>query len=149
MGSMSGTASTEIDAPLDRVWARVADIGRSHEWQGGVDSVRVLERDREGRPALVETHSDAGVRSIRSQLRFAYEPPVRLSWRQERGDLRVVSGAWDLEDLGGGRTRATYTLDSDPGRVLGMLVRGPVEERLRDKLVYARPGELKAAVEAR
>jgi hypothetical protein len=58
-----------------------------------------------------------------------------------------VEGAWILEDLGGGRTKATYELDSDPGRVLGMLIRGPVESAVRSMLVNARPGELKKRVE--
>ena len=66
---------------------------------------------------------------------------------QEKGDLKSVEGAWILEDLGDGRTRATYQLDADPGRVLGMLIRGPVEGKLRDILVNARPGELKKAIE--
>ena len=52
------------------------------------------------------------------------------------------------EDLGEGRTRATYTLDSDPGRVLGMLIRGPIEAAIRAMLVNARPGELKGRVES-
>jgi len=82
-------------------------------------------------------------------VRFSYEPPARLAWTQEKGDLKSVEGSWVLEDLGDGRTRATYTLDSDPGRVLGMLLRGPVESAVMAMLVNARPGELKAYVEGR
>jgi len=40
-------------------------------------------------------------------------------------------------------------LDSDPGRIIGMLIRGPVESVIRSMLVNARPGELKARVEGR
>ena len=43
--------------------------------------------------------------------------------------------------------RATCTLDGDPGRMLGMLIRGPVESAIRGMLVDGRPGELKARVE--
>ena len=39
-------------------------------------------------------------------------------------------------------------LDVDPGRMLGMLVRGPVEGKLRDMLVNGRPQELKARAES-
>ncbi len=77
-------------------------------------------------------------------MRFTYEGPTRLSWEQVKGDLKHVVGSWDLEDLGDGRTRATYTLEGDPGRMLGMLVRGPVEGQIRKLLVESRPGELKA-----
>jgi hypothetical protein len=80
-------------------------------------------------------------------VRFSYAPPTRLTWVQEKGDLKSVEGSWTLEDLGDGRTRATYTLDSDPGRVLGMLLRGPVETTVTGMLVNNRPGELKARVE--
>ena len=147
MAHMGGTANTEIDAPIDVVWAVVEDVLSAPEWQGGLVRLSALERDDEGRPTLVESESDIKIRHVKTQVRFRYEPPTRLSWAQEKGDLKSVEGSWTLEDLGGGRTRATYTLDGDPGRVLGMLIRGPVESAARAVLVNARPGELKARVE--
>ena len=147
MARMGGSASEEIDAPMEAVWAIVEDVLTAPDWQGGLDSMTALERDDEGRPTLVETENDIKVRRIKTQVRFRYEPPRRLSWTQEKGDLKSVEGAWELEDLGNGRTRATYRLDSDPGRMLGMLIRGPVEAATRSMLVNARPGELKKRVE--
>jgi hypothetical protein len=147
MAHMGGTASAEIDAPLEQVWAIVEDVLTAPDWQGGLVAVSALERDSAGRPTLVESESDIKVRHVKTQVRFGYEPPTRLSWAQEKGDLKSVEGSWMLEDLGDGRTRATYTLDADPGRVLGMLIRGPVESAVRAMLVNARPGELKARVE--
>jgi carbon monoxide dehydrogenase subunit G len=145
---MGGTASTEIDAPLERVWAVVEDVLSAPEWQGGLVEIAALERDGDGRPTLVESVSDIKVRQVKTQVRFSYDAPTRLSWSQEKGDLKSVEGSWLLEDLGEGRTRATYTLDGDPGRILGMIIRGPVEAAARAMLVNARPGELKAQVEA-
>jgi ribosome-associated toxin RatA of RatAB toxin-antitoxin module len=145
---MGGTASAEIEAHLDDVWAVVEDVLTAPEWQGGMVAMSALERDAAGRPTLVETENDIKVRHVKTQVRFRYEPPMRLSWTQEKGDLKSVEGSWTLEDLGEGRTRATYTLDSDPGRVLGMLIRGPVEAAIRAMLVNARPGELKVRVES-
>ena len=147
MAHMGGTASAEIEAPIDAVWAVVEDVLTAPEWQGGLVEISMLERDGERRPTLVESVSDIKIRHIKTQVRFAYEPPTRLSWKQEKGDLKSVEGSWELEDLGDGRTRATYTLDGDPGRVLGMLIRGPVEAAARAMLVNARPGELKERVE--
>lgn len=149
MAHMGGTAEAEIDAPIEEVWALVEDVLIAPEWQGGLVSVTALERDGEGRPTLVESVSDIKVRQVKTQVRFSYEPPTRLSWTQEKGDLKSVEGSWALEDLGEGRTRATYTLDGDPGRVLGMLIRGPVEAAARAMLVNARPGELKERIEGR
>jgi carbon monoxide dehydrogenase subunit G len=147
MGALGGSASAEIDAPLEKVWEVVADVESAPDWQGGMKSVTALERDGEGRAALIETEADAKVTTVKSRVRFSYEGPTRLAWTQEKGDLKSLVGSWDLEDLGGGRTRATYSVEADTGRMLGMLVRGPVEGMLRDMLVNARPGELKEHVE--
>jgi hypothetical protein len=70
-----------------------------------------------------------------------------LRWTQVKGELKSVEGRWDLEDLGGGRTRATYWLEVDLGRMLGMVIRGPLVDLLRANLVNARAGELKRAIE--
>lgn len=149
MAHMGGSASAEIEAPIDAVWPVVEDVSIAPEWQGGLVALTPLERDGEGRPTLVESETDIKVRRVKTQVRFRYEPSTRLSWTQEKGDLKSVEGAWILEDLGNGRTRATYTLDSDPGRVLGMLLRGPAEAAVMALLVNARPGELKQYVEDR
>jgi carbon monoxide dehydrogenase subunit G len=147
MAKLGGSASTEIDAPLDAVWAVVEDVLSAPEWQNGLVSMTALETDGEGRPTLVEVENDIKVRTVKSQVRFAYDAPTRLSWSQVKGDLKSVDGSWDLADLGGGRTEATYTLDGDPGRMIGMLIRGPVEGAIRSMLVNGRPGELKQRVE--
>lgn len=147
MARMGGTESAEIEAPIEAVWAVVEDVLAAPEWQGGLVSVEPLERDDEGRPTLVESTSDIKVRHVTTQVRFGYEPLARLSWTQEKGELKSLQGSWELEDLGGGRTRATYSIDADPGRILGTLLRGPLEGAVTGMLVNARPGELKERVE--
>jgi carbon monoxide dehydrogenase subunit G len=147
MARVAGSATAEIEAPLERVWKVVEDVESAPDWQGGLNAVRTIERDDEGRATLVETETDARLRTIKARVRFGYEPPTRLTWKQEKGDLRSLVGAWELEDLGGGRTRATYAIDSDSGRVLRLLLRGPAERIVVDLLVKSRPGELKARVE--
>jgi uncharacterized membrane protein len=143
MGTIEASASTEIDAPIDRCYAEAADLEHISEWQGGVEDVEVLERDGQGRPKLIEIATDAKVRVVRAKVEFSYSEPTSITWTQKKGDLKSVDGSWTFEDLGGGRTKATYAMKADPGRVLGMLVRGPVEDKLRDLLVKERPGELK------
>jgi ribosome-associated toxin RatA of RatAB toxin-antitoxin module len=138
MGHLGGSASAEIDAPLEKVWAVVQDVMAAPEWQGGLDKMTALERDPDGRPALVETENDIKIRCVKSRVRMRYEGPTRLSWTQEKGDMKSVEGAWELEDLGGGRTRASYRLDADPGRMLGLVIRGPVEAATRAILVNGR-----------
>jgi ribosome-associated toxin RatA of RatAB toxin-antitoxin module len=145
---MDGTATEEISAPIERCYEIAADVDNISEWQNGVQKVNVLERDDQDRPLLVELVTDAKVTTIKTRVRFSYDAPNGLSWKQEKGDLKSLVGSWSFESAGNGTTRATYSLDGDPGMVLGMLVRGPVEGKLRDLLVNGRPGELKARAEA-
>jgi carbon monoxide dehydrogenase subunit G len=147
MGFLEGSSSAEIDAPLEQVWKVVADVESAPDWQGGMKDVEALEHDDQGRPTLCETSADAKVTTIKTKVRFTYEEPTKLSWTQVKGDLKSMDGSWELEDLGDGRTRATYALGGDTGRMLGMVIRGPVEDQLRKFLVEARADELKAHVE--
>jgi ribosome-associated toxin RatA of RatAB toxin-antitoxin module len=148
MATLGGTASADIDAPLHRIWTIVADVEAWPEWQETLSAVDVEQRDAEGRPSLCEVIFDAGIQTIRTVQRIRYEPPLSLAFSQESGSLKSLHGSWRLEDLGGERTRATYQLDVEPGGFLNMLVRGAVEERLRELLVTRLPGQLKARAEA-
>ena len=147
MANLGGRASTEVDAPIEACWALAEDVGSAPEWQSGLEEMNVRERDGQGRVLSAESVSDAKVRKVKSVVRFSYDEPRRVSWKQEQGELKALDGAWELEDLGDGRPRVPYWLDGDPGRVLGMLIRGPVEDKIRDVLVKGRPGEFKARVE--
>jgi uncharacterized membrane protein len=148
MGTIKGDRTVEIDAPIERCYEIASDIENSPEWQGSLKDVEVLERDGERRAVLVETESDAKVKSVRALLRFSYEPPTGIRWVQEKGDTKSLHGSWSFEDLGDGRTRATYALEADPGRMLGMLLRGPAEAKVRDFLVGNAAEGLKEKAEA-
>ena len=144
MGMMGGEASLEIELGIDELWAIVEDVETAPDWQAGLEEMRVLERDGDGRVLRAESVSDAKVRQVKSRVVFSYEEPFRVTWRQEKGDLKSLVGEWHLEEASGGVTLATYRLEGDPGRMLGMLVRGPVEDRIREILVDGRPRELAA-----
>ena len=147
MGNLSATASSEIEAPIERVWEIVADIEGWPEWQATITEIDVEERDAANRPALCEVVFDAKVQTIRTVQRLHCESPHLLSFAQERGSLKSLTGSWRLEDLGDARTRATYALDVEITGMLGMLVTGAVQDKLRQRLVDALPGELKARAE--
>ncbi len=146
MGILEGESTAEIDAPLERVWALVEDVERGPEWQGGMRSLLAVERDAEDHVLLADTETDAKLRVLKAQVRFSYEPPTRLIWEQTAGELKSISGSWELEDLGDSRTRARYWAGVDLGR-LGLLIRGPILDVLRQQLAGARANELKAAIE--
>ena len=148
MGLIKGDRSVEVDASIERCFEIAANIEAAPEWQGSLQDVEVLERDADKRATLVETKSDAKVKSVRALLRFSYDEPKRIEWVQEKGDTKSLRGWWDFEDLGGGRTRATYALEADPGRVLGMLLRGPAEAAVRDFLLGGAADGLKRQAES-
>jgi uncharacterized membrane protein len=148
MGVIKGDRSVEIEAPIERCFEIAADVGKAPEWQGSLKDVEVLERDGERRAVLVETESDAKVKHVRALLRFSYEPPTTIRWVQEKGEPKSLHGSWTFEDLGGGRTRATYALEADPGRLLGLLLRGPAEGKVRDFLVAGAAEGLKRRAES-
>ena len=150
MADLSGSHSLEIDAPVERCFEIAADVERAPEWQGVMKDAKALEFDEDGRPSLVETHLDSSVAKHRINLRFTYDEPHGLRWTRESGDLKALEGSWRFEDLGGGRTRATYALDIGLNRALSMLaktVKGPAESRVRQLLAHRPVEGLKARAE--
>ena len=50
VGDLSGEASVEIAAPVERCFAIAADVERAPDWQGAMRSARALQRGAGGRP---------------------------------------------------------------------------------------------------
>jgi ribosome-associated toxin RatA of RatAB toxin-antitoxin module len=143
MADISGSHSLEIDAPVEVCFDIAADIESAPEWQGAMKSAEALEYDDEGRPTLVDTAIDSGVAKHKMKLRFAYDEPHRVTWSRESGDLKSLEGRWQFDDLGDGRTRATYALDIGLPRALALLrkgIKGPAETKVRE-LLANRPVE--------
>ena len=134
MGNLTAERSIEIDAPLEEVYEIIADLDSTPEWQEAMISIDVLERDEEGRVELADIKSDAKVKQVTNRMRFTYDPPDGINWFQEKGDMKSLEGEWRLESIDANRTRATYWLEGDPGRMLGMLMRGPVEGKVKEFL---------------
>ena len=143
MADLEGSSWIDIDAPIERCFEIIADVERAPEWQGAMQKAQALTYDDRGRPVLVETQIHAIVARVTVWLRFDYFEPTGMRWTRERGDLESLSGAWQLQDRGDGRTRATYSLEIGLTRTLGLLrkgVRGPAEAKVRE-LLTNRPVE--------
>jgi uncharacterized membrane protein len=149
MGTLEASWSVEIGAPTQRCYDIAADIEGAPEWQGTLERIEVMKRDREGRPLVVDTISDASIKKVKSRLRFSYDPPDGIAWEQEEGEVKWLTGSWEFQDAGDGRTRATYRLRSDPGRILSMLLRGPVEGKVKELLTKGAAEGLKKEAEGR
>jgi ribosome-associated toxin RatA of RatAB toxin-antitoxin module len=147
MGTIRGEAATEIAAAVGEVYAVAADAEGAPRWQPEIQVAECLERDADGRQVRVRIETETPVKRLTSLLVYTYRSPTLITWTQEDGDLKSVEGSWELDSLAGERTLATYTLEVDPGRILGMALRGPVIGILRGKLVETMPGKLKAFVE--
>jgi ribosome-associated toxin RatA of RatAB toxin-antitoxin module len=144
---VSGESSGEVEASIESCWSVVEDLSRAPEWQQGLRSVTVVERDADGRPLVCDTVIDAKFRDVSCRVRCSFEPPRRMTFERISGEIPALRGSWELEPLGPERTRAVYALAVDPGRV-GLLAR-PLEKALRPIVVGSRPAELAREVARR
>jgi uncharacterized membrane protein len=149
MGKLEASWTVEIEAPRELCWEIAADIEGAPKWQETLKTVDVIERDSEKRASLVETVSDAKVKEAKAILRFDYDPPGGISWEQESGDAKSLVGSWEFTELESERTKAVYALRADPGRVLGLLLRGPVEGKVKEALTRGAAEGLKGEAESR
>lgn len=147
MGVIKASHTVEIDAPRDRVFEVAADVANCAEWQPSVKRVEVLETDSDGRVSKCNMIADAKVKETKQRVRFDYDGPGGMSWEQEKGDVKSLFGSWNFTELDEDRTRATYELRVDPGRMLGMLMRGPVEDQVKKFLTEGAAEGLKKQVE--
>jgi ribosome-associated toxin RatA of RatAB toxin-antitoxin module len=134
MAIISAERKVEVQASISTCWQIISDVGNTPEWQESMKTARILETDEEGRGRLVEISSDAKVREVTSKLEFSYEPEHSMTWEQVKGDMKWLTGRWSLESLAEDLTRAVYSLEADTGRMLGLLVKGPVEEKVKEIL---------------
>jgi len=104
-----------IEASPRQCFDALVDYETFPEWQRAVLGCEVLTRDREGRGKEVAFEVDAKVRPVSYTLDYSYEEPHLVSWRYVEGDVRDVDGEFVFEDLGDGKTLATYALRLDPG----------------------------------
>ncbi len=111
---------------LEDVWQAATDYERYTEFMPRTCEA-VVER-RQGDEVVFRTALDFVLKKVRYRLRLHLDREAgRVTWSQIDGDLRRVEGSWQLEDLGDGRTRITYTSRVEP--------KGPVPKRIMAGLV--------------
>jgi ribosome-associated toxin RatA of RatAB toxin-antitoxin module len=148
MSQFGGEGSIDIDAARKQCFELAADAERYPEWHPVIQSVEVLDRDAEGRTATARLVVDASVSVVTVEVEFAYEPPGIVELRRRSGDLKEMWTRFDLAELDAEQTRLEYSTGLDPGRMLSMMARGPVLDKVRRKLVDDALTAFKAAAEA-
>ena len=141
MGVTRSEHSEVVEASPADCLVALLDFGSYPEWQSAVKSAEILE---EGASPVVEFHVDAKLKTVRYVLRYHPEPPSRLWWEYVEGDLGSIAGEYRLEDQGDGTTRATYSVEIDPGR----FVPGPIRKVLTEGVMRLSVRELKTRVES-
>jgi ribosome-associated toxin RatA of RatAB toxin-antitoxin module len=128
MASYGDCQTAEVDATPQQCFDLLTDYERLPEWQGAVRSAAILERDAQGRGAVVEYEVDARVKTVRYRLRQVYDEPARLASEYLGGDFRDFSGEWRFVALDERRTRVELDLQIDPGRFVPAPVRGVIAD---------------------
>ena len=144
MASYGECKTAEIDATPQQCFDLLTDYERLPEWQGAVRSASILERDAQGRGAVVEYEVDARVKTVRYRLRQVYDEPARLASEYLGGDFRDFSGEWRFVALDERRTRVELDLQIDPGR----FVPGPVRGVIADAVMRRALRDLKTHLES-
>jgi ribosome-associated toxin RatA of RatAB toxin-antitoxin module len=118
-----------IQAPVDRVWATVAEIERYQESMETVRSVKILEQHGEHhRRAAWSVLLKGSV--LQWEEEEELDPENRLvAFKQIRGDLEYFDGQWRLEELGPEKTRVIFEVSFEIGIPMLAEMLNPVAQR--------------------
>jgi hypothetical protein len=132
-----------IEAPGTRILEVLCDFESYPQWARSVKNAEILERAEDGRAETVEfTVTPGPLPRVRYVLRYSYSP-TGIAWDYVEGDLRDISGSYELEESDDG-TRVTYHLAIDPGTIP---LPGFVKARAAREITRVALKELKKRVE--
>ncbi len=98
-----------FNVDINKVYDVLLDYEKYSEFMTGVDKVEVLEFNEES--SRVEYNINV-VKKLKYILSLKQQRPTKISWSFESGDLfKKNEGAWELEDLGDGKTQVNYTVE--------------------------------------
>jgi coenzyme Q-binding protein COQ10 len=121
------TRSIVINAPMEKLFGIIVDYEKYPEFLSEVKKVTCTNR----KGNEVDVHYVAEiVKTIKYSLRLKEEKPDKVSWSFIEGEfMKDNKGGWVLEDLGGGKTKATYNIEV----TVGMLVPKTILNALVDR----------------
>ncbi|MFN3199858.1 MAG: type II toxin-antitoxin system RatA family toxin [Bradymonadia bacterium] len=134
---MSGPVrqSIEIDATPEQVYDVIVDFERYPSFVPNQSGARIVKQEENRWEVEFELQI---VKRLTYNLKLTGVPGKSLRWQLVRGDMmKKNDGGWTLEELPGGRTKATYDIE--------VAVKGFVPKAISTKLVATTlPENLKA-----
>jgi len=146
MGLNWAEHTIEIAAPIETCFEAIIDYETFPTWQSAVIDTEVLDHDEVGRGSKVRLFIDAKVRKVDYTLAYRYEEPRLIEWDFVEGNgIDGADGHYVFEELGNGRTRATYKL----GLGLALPLPGMVARRAHSSTLKRSVEDLKREAERR
>jgi hypothetical protein len=146
MGLNWAEHTVEIAAPIETCFRAITDYETFPSWQSAVVDTEVLDWDKKGRGKRVHLVVDAKVRKVDYTLDYSYDQPERIEWDFVEGNgINDADGHYLFEDLGDGRTRATYKF----GLEVGIPLPGPIARRAHRQTLKASVEDLRREAERR
>ena len=148
MAEFGGEGTVEVATARERCFEVAAAVAGYPDWHPVIRSVTALAQDPAGRASRARAVVDANVATVTVEIGITYSEPGGVEVRRESGDLRAMWTTFEFVELDSGLTRVDYATALDPGRMLSMMARGPVLEKVRRKLVDDALASFKRVAEA-
>ncbi len=144
MGGKEVTRTIEVNSAPDKCYKRMCSFESYPKWQSAVKNVKVMKKDKNGRPRVVEYKISVIGKEVRYVLDYKYDDKkCVLSWSYVEGDVKDVRGSYTFEKIGKNKTLTTFTAYIDPG----FWVPGPIANTLNNVAMKKSMEEFRDAVE--
>jgi uncharacterized protein YndB with AHSA1/START domain len=124
----AATNTTTINAPVERVFAFVADGETAPRWRPGVLDVKLVSGTGVGAAYRQGVKGPGGRRIDADYVITAFEPNRRIAFQATAGPVRPT-GEYRFEDLGGS-TRLTMSLEASLSGLKALLMGGAVQKTM-------------------
>ncbi len=139
--------SIEVDVTPEQFWEVISDYPRLPEFIPEIDAIEVERWD--GHVAVVH-YTTQMVKRIHYTLELTHHSKRDVRFRMVKSDMiKDIQGYWRLEDLPGGRTRATYHIELSVGRWVPGRLLDKVQQRSLPKMLKRFKDRAEASVAGR
>jgi len=130
-----------VNAPPAVLFDVIADYERYPEFLKDIKAAKVIER---GDGYTIARFTLDLIKTVHYTIRLVENKPTSVSWTLvESNLLKTNNGGWTLEELPGGKTRATYRLEVGIGRFVPRMI----SDRLTGKALPSTMNAIKEQAE--